>query len=56
MDKETYYIKLQSLVDRVTSLKKEIEISNDNEKVIYLKLAVKKLYEEIRLLMENNKY
>lgn len=55
MDKETYYIRLQMLVDRVKELKKELENSNDEEKSNYLKLAIESKYEEIRQLMENNK-
>ena len=55
MDKETYYIRLQMLIDKVKELKKELEISKDEEKNGYLKLAIEAKYEEIRQLMENNK-
>jgi hypothetical protein len=55
MDKKTYYLKLQELVDRVRDIKNEIEKSNDKEKISYLKLAIESLYGEIRELMENNK-
>jgi hypothetical protein len=55
MDKKTYYLKLQELVDKVRDLKKEVEDSNDKEKIGYLKLAIESVYEEIRQLMENNK-
>ena len=54
MDKKTYYIKLQELVDKVNTLKQEIENSSDEEKIGYLKLAVDVVYEEIKQLMENN--
>jgi len=53
MDKETYYLKLQELVDKVKTLKTEITDSNDKEKIEYLKLALKSFYEDIRKLMEN---
>lgn len=55
MDKETYYIKLQMLIDKVKELKKELEYSNDQEKSNYLKLAIESKYKEIRQLMEDNK-
>lgn len=55
MDKKTYYLKLQELVDKVRDLKKEVENSNDNEKIGYLRLAIEGIYVEIRQLMENNK-
>ena len=53
MDKETYYLKLQELVNKVKSLKTEITDSDDKEKTEYLKLAIKSFYEDIRKLMEN---
>ena len=52
MDKETYYIKLQGLVDKVKGLKLEIDKSNDEEKTGYLRLAIEQLYVEMRDLME----
>ena len=55
MDKETYYIKLQALLDKVKELKNELGNSKDEEKSNYLKLAIESKYEEIRQLMENNK-
>ena len=55
MDKETYYIKLQSLVDKVKNLKSEIEKSNDDEKIGYLRLAIEQIYVDIRDLMETHK-
>ena len=55
MGKETYYIKLQELIDKVKELKKELENSKDEEKSTYLKLAIDSIYEEIRQLMDNNK-
>lgn len=55
MGKETYYIKLQELMDKVKRLKQEIEDSSDEEKIGYLKLAIDAVYEEIRILMEKNK-
>lgn len=55
MDKNTYYIKLQELVDKVKLLKEEVERSKDKEKIGYLKLAIEATYEEMRQLMENNK-
>lgn len=55
MDKATYYIKIQELVDKVKKIKSEIEDSKDNEKIGYLKLAIEITYEEIRQLMERNK-
>lgn len=55
MDKETYYIELQSLIDKVTELKKVLNASNDREKSEYLKLAIDSTYEEIRKLMEIGK-
>lgn len=55
MDKETYYIKLQELIDKVKELKNELGDSNDEEKSNYLKLAIESIYEDIRKLMENNK-
>jgi hypothetical protein len=55
MDKETYYIKLQDLVDKVKGLKSEIDKSDDEEKTKYLKLAVEQIYVDIRELMETHK-
>jgi len=55
MDKETYYIKIQELVDKVKYLKSIIEESNDVEKIGYLKLAIDGVYTEMRELMESHK-
>lgn len=55
MDKDTYYIVLQELIDRVKILKNQISDSNDKEQIIYLKLAIESIYAEIRELMDNNK-
>lgn len=55
MDKETYYIELQSLIDKVTELKKVLNTSDDKEKSEYLKLAIDSIYEEMRKLMEVGK-
>jgi hypothetical protein len=52
MDKETYYLKLQELIDKVKYLKEQIILSDDEEKTEYLKLAVGLVYEKIRKLME----
>ena len=40
-------------MDKVKILKSEIENSDDDEKTEYLKLALKSVYENIRLLMES---
>jgi hypothetical protein len=53
MDKDTYYITLQKLIDRVKVLKNDISNSNDKEQIIYLKLAIESLYIEMRELMED---
>lgn len=55
MDKNTYYIKLQELLDKIKTLKEDIKNSDDEEKIGYLKLAVDSLYEEMRQLMDKNK-
>jgi len=55
MDKKTYYIKLQELVDKIKQLKEDVNRSNDIEKITYLKLAIEATYEEMRQLMEKNK-
>ena len=55
MDKNTYYIRLQELLDKIKSLKDEIRDSDDEEKIKYLKLAVDSYYEEMRILMDTNK-
>lgn len=55
MDKDTYYITLQKLIDRVKVLKNDISNSNDKEQIIYLKLAIESLYIEMRELMDSNK-
>lgn len=52
MDKETYYLKLQELIDKAKELKEQIELSDDDEKTEYLKLAVALVYDKIRRLME----
>ena len=54
MDKDTYYIKLQDFLDKIKSLKDEIKDSDDEEKIIYLKLAVDSYYEKMRILMDKN--
>ena len=52
MDKETYYLRLESLVGKIKSLKDEINNSEDEEKIKYLKMALKSVNEEMRSLME----
>lgn len=52
MDKETYVLKLEELMNKIKSLKDEINNSNDNEKIKYLKMALKSVNEEMRSLME----
>jgi len=52
MDKETYYIKLEEFIGKIKSLKEEINNSEDKEKTTYLKLALKAVHEDMRVLME----
>jgi len=52
MDKETYYLRLEGLMGKIKSLKDEINNSNDEEKIKYLKMALKSINEEMRLLMD----
>lgn len=52
MEKETYYLKLQELLDRIKNLKTEILNSKDEEKIKYLKLAVESVNIEMREFME----
>ena len=52
MDKETYYLRLESLMGKIKSLRDEINSSDDEEKIKYLKMALKSTNEEIRSLME----
>ena len=51
MDKETYYLRLESLMGKIKSLRDEINNSNDEEKIKYLKMALKSTNEEMRSLM-----
>lgn len=53
MDKETYHLRLESLVEKIKSLKDEINNSEDEEKINYLKMALEMVNDEMRLLMEN---
>ncbi len=39
-------------MNKVKTLKKEVQDSDDDEKIKYLKLALKSTNEEIRVLME----
>ena len=52
MDKETYFLKLEDLMDKIKSLKNDIKDSNDEEKIKYLKMALKSTNEEMRSLMD----
>ena len=52
MDKETYYLRLESLMGKIKSLRDKINNSNDEEKIKYLKMALKSTNEEMRSLME----
>lgn len=52
MDKEEYYLKLESLMDKIKSLKRQINDSEDDEKIKYLKMALQMVNQEMRLLME----
>jgi len=52
MDKETYFLKLEDLMDKIKSLKNDIKDSNDEEKIKYLKMALKSANEEMRSIME----
>jgi len=53
MDKETYYVELEKMLGRIKDLKKEINESDDKEKIKYLKLAINSINEEMRTLMDN---
>jgi hypothetical protein len=53
MDKETYHLKLENLMDKIKNLTVEVQNSDDDEKIKYLKLALKSVHEEIRLLMDS---
>jgi len=53
MDKETYYLKLEELMNKIKSLKDEINSSDDDEKIKYLKLALQSVNQEMRSLMDN---
>jgi len=54
MDKKTYLIKLDDLLDKIKSLKSEINNSKDEEKIKYLKMALQSTNKEMQSLMDTN--
>lgn len=52
--KTEYYIELQRLTDKVKDLKGQITNSEDDESIYYLRKAVDKYLEDMRLLIKEN--
>tara|TARA_R110002020_G_scaffold31336_1_gene97842 strand:- start:143 stop:319 length:177 start_codon:yes stop_codon:yes gene_type:complete len=53
MKDKVYYDELQVMVDKAKELKRKLELNTDNEAKGYLKLALDKIYLDMRNLIKH---